>query len=37
VLVLRNRGRMASRVLGLVATAAVRHLGRRVGRKISAR
>jgi len=37
VLVLRNRGRMAGRVLGLVATAAVRHLGRRVGRKISAR
>jgi len=36
VIVLRNRGRVAGRVLGLVATAAVRHLGRRVSRKISA-
>jgi hypothetical protein len=37
VIVLRNRGRrVAGRVLGLVATAAVRHLGRRVSREISA-
>ena len=35
VIVLRNRGRMAGRVLALVATAAVRHLGRRVSREIS--
>jgi hypothetical protein len=37
VLVLRSRGRMAGRMLGLVAAAAVRHLGRRVSREISAR
>lgn len=36
VIVLRNRGRVAGKVLGLVATAAVRHLGRRVSREISA-
>jgi hypothetical protein len=36
VIVLRNRGRVAGRVLGLVAAAAVRHLGRRVRREISA-
>jgi hypothetical protein len=36
VIVLRHRGRVAGRLLGLVATAAVRRLGRRVSREISA-
>ena len=36
VFLLRGRGRIASRLLGLVATAAVRQLGKRVSRELSA-
>jgi hypothetical protein len=36
VFLLRGRGRVASRVLGLVATAVVRQLSRRVSRELSA-